>query len=65
MTKDRAARTAAARRAADERFELLVDPDGEMTPEDRAAAVENARAAHYRRMALRSAESRRAKRDAA
>lgn len=64
-TKDRKARTAAARRALDERFERLVDPGREMSPADRAAAVENARAAHYKRMALASVRARRAKRDAA
>lgn len=63
-TPDRRARTAAARRAVDERFERLVDPDGVMTPEDRAAAVENARAAHYRRMALASVRARRARAEA-
>ena len=61
QTASRRARTAPARRAMDERFERLVDPDGVMTPADRAAAVENARQAHYRRMALRSAQARRAR----
>lgn len=61
-TKDRSARTAPARRALLERFELEVDPHGEMTPADRAAAAENARRAHYRTLALASARARRARR---
>lgn len=63
-TPNRAERTAPARKAADERFERLVDPDGKMHPEERAKAVTSARKAHYLRMALRSAEVRRARRDA-
>lgn len=60
-TQDRAARTEAARRAAEERFEALVDPEGRMSPEARRKAAESARKAHYRRMALNSAAVRRAK----
>ncbi|NMI00721.1 hypothetical protein HF526_25940 [Pseudonocardia sp. K10HN5] len=64
-TPDRAARTAPARRAFDERFEAEVDPDGAMTPEARAAAAESARKAYFLDLARRSAEARRRKRDAA
>ncbi len=35
-THDRAARTANARKAADDRFEKQVDPNGELTPAERA-----------------------------
>lgn len=52
-TKDRAARTAPARAAAEDRFYKLVDPDGVMTPQDREKAAGNARRAFYRRIALK------------
>ncbi len=60
-TEDRTARTAPARRAAEARFEKLVDPDGVLTPEERAKRAESARKAHFRMMALKSARVRRAK----
>jgi hypothetical protein len=62
-TKDRTARTAPGRAANIARFEQLVDPDGVMTPEARAQAAEAARRAHYKRMALKSAKARRARRE--
>jgi hypothetical protein len=52
-TPDRAARTAPARKAAMDRFEREVDPDGVMSPEDRAKAAENARTAYFKRLALK------------
>ena len=58
-TADRAARTAAARKAMFDRFEELVDP-GITEPTARAAAAENLRRAHFQQMALKSARSRRA-----
>lgn len=58
-TADRAARTAPARTAQLARFAAKVDPDGTMTPTARAAAAEAAMRAHYTRMALASARSRR------
>lgn len=58
-TEDRAARTAAARKAADARFERQVDPDGTLAPAERARRAEHARQAHFQRMALKSAKSRR------
>jgi len=61
-TVDRAARTAAARQAAHDRFERLVDPDGVLPPEERAQRAAHARRAHFIRMALRSAQVRRAHR---
>lgn len=60
-TPDRSARTAAARRAADERFERQVDPDGTLPPAERRQRAENARKAHYARLALASANARRAR----
>jgi hypothetical protein len=60
-TADRAARTKPARDALMRKFEAEVDPDGVMTPEQRAQAAESARQAHYRRLALRSAEARKAR----
>jgi len=64
-TGDRAAATAAARRAAADRWERQVDPDGVLDPDERARRAEHAKRAHFQRMALRSAQSRARKRDAA
>ncbi|GAA1382907.1 hypothetical protein GCM10009613_11550 [Pseudonocardia kongjuensis] len=64
-TRDRAARTAPARRGLEARFEREVDPELTMSPDDRAKAVESYRKAYFRRLALASAEARRAKQDAA
>jgi hypothetical protein len=58
-TGDRAARTAKARRAMQSKFDSLVDPDGLLSPEERAYRADQARKAHYTRMALKSAQSRR------
>lgn len=61
---DRTRATAAARQAAQERFEKQVDPDGTMDPRERAMLAENARKAHFTKMALRSAQARRRSRSA-
>ncbi|MGN2640611.1 hypothetical protein ACTD5D_31465 [Nocardia takedensis] len=58
-TDDRAARTAKAREALRSKFDRLVDPDGLLSPEERAFRAEHARRAHYTRLALKSAQSRR------
>ncbi|MEV0425397.1 hypothetical protein [Micromonospora sp. NPDC050495] len=58
---DRAAATAAARQAFHDRWEQLVDPDGKLDPAERAKRAASAKSAHYARMALRSAQTRRAK----
>lgn len=58
-TPDRSARTRPARAAMDRKFEQEVDPDGVMSPADRAKAVENARKAYYLRLAQASAAARR------
>lgn len=60
-TKDRAARTALARAAALDRFEREVDPGGLLTPEDRARRAEHLRKAYFKRLALKSAQARRAR----
>lgn len=66
-TTDRAARTANGTNASPARlsyWEKRVDPDGVMDEQTRAKAAENARTAHYQRMAYRAAQARRAKKSA-
>lgn len=58
-TEDRAARTAAARQAAADRFEKLVDPEGKLPIAERAKRAESARKAFYAEMAFKSHRSRR------
>lgn len=58
-TPDRAARTANARRALLDRFEKQVDPDGVLPVAERQRRADHARKAHFSRLALRSASSRR------
>lgn len=58
-TSNRAARTAAARKAAHDRFEREVDPEGVLPPSERAKRAENARKAHFLRLASLSAKARR------
>jgi hypothetical protein len=65
QTEDRAARTAPARRAMLEKFEHAVDPDGKLTPAERAKRAEFARKAHFQRLALKSAKARRVAKEAA
>jgi hypothetical protein len=57
-TTDRAARTAAARRAALARFERQVDPDGVLEPDERQRLAESARRSYFRYLALRSSRAR-------
>jgi hypothetical protein len=57
-TEDRAARTEAARRAADSRFERLVDPHETLDPRERAIRAASVRKAHFLRLAIKSAEAR-------
>ncbi|HET6836112.1 MAG TPA: hypothetical protein VFH30_19780 [Acidimicrobiales bacterium] len=59
QTPDRAARTAPARRAALDRFQRQVDPDGSLSEAERARRAEQAMRAHMARLALRSAQARR------
>lgn len=58
-TPDRTARTANGRKTFLDSFELEVDPDRIMSPGDRAKAARNARTAHFKGLALKSAEARR------
>ncbi|MGY1871989.1 hypothetical protein [Nocardia gipuzkoensis] len=58
-TGDRAARTAKARAALESKFDRVVDPDGLLSPEERAYRADQARKAHYTRLALKSAQARR------
>ncbi len=58
-TEDRSARTAPARQAMLDRFEREVDPNGELTPKERARRAESARKAYFSRLALKSVQSRR------
>lgn len=63
-TPDRSARTAPGRAAFLDRFEKQVDPDGVLPPAERARRAEHAKRAHFQRLALRSAQSRRRAREA-
>ncbi len=60
-TADRSARTAPARAALLSKFEREVDPGGVLPPAERALRAEHARKAHFSRLALRSAQARRAR----
>lgn len=55
---------AGARRGFEAKFEKLVDPDGILEPRERRRRAELAKTAHMLRLALRSAEARRAKKAA-
>ncbi len=56
---DPTAHTAPARRAFLDRFEREVDPNGELSPQERARRAEHARKAYFSRLALKSAQARR------
>jgi hypothetical protein len=56
---DRTAATAPAREAAEGRWERQVDPDGALDPAERARRAESLKRAHFTRLALKSARSRR------
>lgn len=58
-TADRQAATEKARQGFNARWEKLVDPDGALDPALRAQLAENARKAHFARLALASARARR------
>lgn len=57
-TADRSARTAAARDAADARFERQVDPEGLLDPDERSRRARSARSAYFRQLALKSSRVR-------
>lgn len=58
-TPDRAARTRNGRQAFASKFEREVDPDGKLSPQERAVRADHARKAHFARLALKSAQVRR------
>ena len=62
--EDRAEATAKARRAAMDRFDLQVDPELVLPPEERAKRAEFARKAYFAGLALKSAKARRLRRNA-
>ncbi|MBX7431119.1 hypothetical protein JDV09_03190 [Mycobacterium sp. Y57] len=64
QTQDRTAATAPARKAMLDKFEKQVDPDGVLTPAERAKRAANARKAHFQRLALKSAQARRRAKEA-
>ncbi|BCT76925.1 hypothetical protein SCMU_27670 [Sinomonas cyclohexanicum] len=59
QTEDRSARTAPARAAMLAKFEHEADPEGRLLPAERARRAEHLRKAHFQRLALKSAQSRR------
>ena len=61
MTEDRSAATQAARDGLYRRFEDQVDPDRVLPADERAKRAESARRAHYTRMAMKSANARKAR----
>ena len=63
-TANPSARTAPARHALLNRFERQVDPDGVLSPAERARRAGQARMAYFARLALRSAQTRRKSPDA-
>ena len=56
---DRSAATQAARDGLEARFVREVDPDGVLSPDELAKRVDSARRAHFQRLSLASARSRR------
>jgi hypothetical protein len=54
--------TAAARAAALDKFEALVDPTGELPPVERARRARHARSEYFLQLSLKSARVRRARR---
>lgn len=60
-TPVRAERMAPANRAREKKWEKQVDPEGVLSPADRARAAASARAAYYRRLSMAGVEARRAR----
>jgi len=56
---DSVAHTAPARAAFLAKFDDEVDPNGELSPEERARRAEHARKVYFKRLALKSVQSRR------
>lgn len=57
-TENPSKRTQPARDAQFQKFVDEVDPDGELSPEERLRRAEHARKAHMKRLALRSSRKR-------
>jgi len=62
--EDRSAATQAARDGLQRKFEDQVDPERVLSVDERARRAESARRAHFQRMALKSAQARRARKEA-
>lgn len=62
-TENRSARTAPAREEFLDQFERKVDPDGILAPAERAKRAEHLRKAYFARLALKSAQARRRRRE--
>lgn len=62
--QDRSARTAPAREKSLARFENQVDPEGKLDEAERARLATHARKAYFAKLALKSAQARRARRRA-
>lgn len=58
---DRARATSPARAAFNKRFDDEVDPSRSLPPQERARRAESARKAYFMRLALKSAQARRAR----
>jgi hypothetical protein len=58
---DRSAATAPGRAAFRTQFETLVDPGGVLSPDERSKRASNAKRAYFQRLALKSAQARRAR----
>ncbi len=56
---DRTTGTQAARSAFLRKFEEKVDPEGQLSPEERSRRAESAKKAHFTRLAMMSADARR------
>jgi hypothetical protein len=63
-TPDRTTRTEPGRQAMLAKFEQQVDPDGTLPPAERAKRAKNLRRAHMQRLALKSAKTRRLRKQA-
>ncbi len=59
---DPSAHTAPARKTFLDRFEREVDPDGTLSPQERARRAQHARKAYFTRLAMASAKARAARR---
>lgn len=62
VTENPSARTKPAREAFDARFEREVDPEGRLSPAERQRRASHARKAYFLRLALKSAQVRKARR---